>query len=138
MGGEDGEAGVLERDQRHQDVVGRPAGADLALVGEGGLVAVVAVGDQQLAGRELGGDRLVDGRVADAPDAVGGPVGVGDLAPRLSADRRLQVLPGVARVEGEDGGEVVASRAGEAQPVLLRPGLSALVRPDPLTVGRPA
>ena len=76
------------------------------------------------------------GRVPDAPDAVGCPLRVGDLAPRLSPHRRLQVLPGVARVEGEDGGEVVASRAGEAQPVLLRPGLSALMGPDPLTVGR--
>ena len=78
----------------------RPAGADLPLVGERGLVAVVAVGDQQLAGLELGGDRLVHGRVADPPDAVGGAVGVGDLAPRLTAERGLEVLPGVAR----DGG----------------------------------
>ena len=66
--------------------------ADLALVGEGGLVAVVAVGDQELAGRELGRDRLVNRRIADSPDAVGRAVAVGHLTPGI-AERRLEVLP---------------------------------------------
>ena len=48
MGGEDGEAGIIEAGQRHQRVVLRALAADLVAVGAGGLVAVVAVGDQQL------------------------------------------------------------------------------------------
>ena len=84
------------------DVVLRVLAADLALVGEGGLVAVVAVGDQELAGRELGRDRLVNRRIADSPDAVGRAV-VGHLTPGI-AERRLEVLPGAAGMEGEDRG----------------------------------
>ena len=48
MGGEHGQAGVLERHQAHQDVPVRTLAADLLGVDTGGLVAVVAVGDQQL------------------------------------------------------------------------------------------
>ena len=63
MGGEDGEAGVVEPGQRHQRVVVRALAADLVAVGAGGLVAVVAVGDQQLGVGEALGDGGVDGRV---------------------------------------------------------------------------
>ena len=48
VGGEDGEAGVVEPGQRHQRVVVVALAADLVAVGDRGLVAVVAVGDQQL------------------------------------------------------------------------------------------
>ena len=48
VGGEDGEAGVVEPGQGHQRVVVRALAADLVAVGAGGLVAVVAVGDQRL------------------------------------------------------------------------------------------
>ena len=50
VGGEHGEPGILERDQAHQDVPVRALAADLLGVHAGGLVAVVAVGDQQLGG----------------------------------------------------------------------------------------
>jgi hypothetical protein len=96
---------------------------------------MVAVRDQQLAGRQFGRDRLVDGRIVDAPDAVGGAVGVGDVAPGFVAEGWLEMAPRVAGVEGEDGGEVVAGGARQSQPVLLRARLGALVRADPLAVG---
>src|SRR4051812_2870157 len=95
---------------------------------------MVAVGDQQLAGLELGCDRLVHGRVANPPDAVGRAIGVGHLAPGIAAERRLDALPDVARMEGEDRGEVVPGRASESQAVLLRSRLGALVRADALAV----
>ena len=97
---------------------------------------MMAVGDQQLARLELGGDRLVHGGVADPPDAVGGAVRVRDLAPRLIAESRLEVLPGIPGVEGEDRREVGMGRAGQPEAVLLRAGLGPLVRPDALAVGR--
>ncbi len=134
MGGKDGEAGVLERDQRHQDVVGPAARPDLALVGQRGLVAVVAVGDQQLAVGELRGDRLVHPGVADPPDTVGGALVIGDLVPRV-LEGGADVPPGVAGMEREDRGEVVPGGSGEAEAVLLRPRLGALVGADALAVG---
>jgi hypothetical protein len=82
----------------------------------------VAVGDQQLAGCELGGERLMDGRVADPPDPVGRAVVVGDLSPRVAGEGGLEVPPGIAGMESEDGGEVVTGGAGEAQAVSLGPG----------------
>ena len=96
---------------------------------------MVTVRDQQLAGRELGRDRLVDGRIVDAPDAVGGAVAVGDIAPGLVTQGGLEVAPRVARVEGEDGGEVVAGGAGQPQAVLLRSRLGPLMRTNALAVG---
>ena len=48
MGGEHGQAGILERHQVHQHVPVVALAADLVGVDPGGLVAVVAVGDQQL------------------------------------------------------------------------------------------
>ncbi len=128
---EDGEAGVFERDERHQRVAVLAVAADLVGVGARGLVAVVAVGDQELRSRVSsavnGRDDL---RVVNAPDAVDGAVGVGGLAPRLALGSRFEVGPGVALVEGEDRREVVAGRLGQAQAVLLRAGLGALVRAD--------
>ena len=136
---EDRQAGVLERDQRHQHVVGGAAGSQLPLlarVGHRGLVAVMAVGDQQLALGQLVRDRLMDAGVSDAPDAVGRPLGVGELAPGLARSGWLYRRPGVAGIQGEDGGEVVLRRPGQTQPVLLRPRLGALVRPYSLAVLR--
>ena len=47
-----------------------------------------------------------------------------------SLECRFEVSPGVPLVEGEDGGEVVSRRLGEAQAIFLGSGLGALVRPD--------
>ena len=88
VGGEDGEAGVVEAGQRHQRVAVRALAADLVAVGAGGLVAVVAVGDQQLGAGQPLVDGGVDGRVADPPDAGDGAVLVGHLAPGLARRRR--------------------------------------------------
>src|SRR5205823_10810865 len=95
------------------------------------LVAVVAVGYEQLgvAGRILHGrDRA---RVGGAPHAVDGAVGVRDLGPRRLPGRRLERgprRPGGIGVQREDGGDVGARGAREAQAVLLGPGMGALVR----------
>ena len=72
MVAEHGQPRVVERDQRHQRVAVRPVAADLVGVGARGLVAVVAVGDQQLGVGELGGDGAVSVGVADPPDPVDG------------------------------------------------------------------
>ena len=75
------QAGVLERDEAHEDVAVLALAADLLGVRLHRLVAVVAVGDQQLgvARRRLHrGDRR---GVGHAPEAVHGAVGVGHLAP---------------------------------------------------------
>ena len=94
---------------------------------------MVAVGDQQLGVRQRGlhvRDRV---RVADPPQAVDGPVVVGDLAPRRGVRERAKRRPRCAArvvVQREDGGEVGASGAHQPQAVLLRGGVGALVRPD--------
>ncbi|CAA9531776.1 MAG: hypothetical protein AVDCRST_MAG30-3857 [uncultured Solirubrobacteraceae bacterium] len=132
--GEDREPGVLQRDEAHQDVAVGTLAADLLRVRARGLVAVVAVGDQQL----RAGQRLVDGldrdRVRHAPQAVQGAVGVGDLAERRAGDVRCDGGPGRAGrvvVEGEDGGEVRPRRPLEVEAILLRARMRALVRADP-------
>ena len=128
---EDGEAGVLERDERHQRVAVLALAADLVGVGACGLVAVVAVGDEEL-GRSsssawtasiTAGSAMRQTRLTVPSASVASPHG----APCGGGG---EVGPGVALVEGEDGGEVVARRLGQAQAVLLRAGLGALVRPD--------
>ena len=58
VGGEHGQPGILERHQAHQHVALGALAADLLGVHARGLVAVVAVGDQQLDVLE----RLVDRR----------------------------------------------------------------------------
>src|SRR5215207_1233171 len=73
--------------------------------------------------------------VLDPPDAVGGAVSVRDLSPGIAAKGRLEMRPGVAGMEGEDGREVVPGCSRQPEPVLLRPGLGALVWPDPLVIG---
>ena len=107
----------------------RALAADLLHVGAGGLVAVMAVGDQQLGVGKLCRHRLVHGGLGDPPDAVQGAVVVGHLAPGVAGGRRLDLPPGVGAGEREDRREVVAGGAGEVEAVLLRPRLGALVGP---------
>src|SRR5215212_10481617 len=62
-----------------------------------------------------------------------GAVVVDDLGPwRLVQVRRERAPGGAGRVvvEAEDGGEVRSRRPRQAQPVLLGPGMRALVRAD--------
>ena len=58
VGREHGQPGILERHQAHQHVAVRALAADLLGVHAGGLVAVMAVGDQELGVLE----RVVDRR----------------------------------------------------------------------------
>ena len=134
MGGKDGQSGVGERAEEHEDVVVLALAADLLGVYARGLVAVVAVRDQQLcvgqSTLELG-DQL---RVADAPKGVAGAVGVAGAIERLACGCPLEGPDGrpvgVGK-EAEDGRQVRPRGTGQPQPVLLRPGMRALVRANP-------
>src|SRR4051794_24679939 len=108
----------------------RSVAPDLVGVYPRGLVAVVAVRDQELGMREGFAHGGVDLRVGDPPDAVDGPVGIGRLAPGIIAGARFHGRPGVAGMQGEDRREVVPGRPGEPQAVLLRARLRALVGTD--------
>ena len=114
MRGEDGEARVLERDEAHQHELR----AALVAVHARGLVAVVAVGDQQL----RAGERLVHGRAAAGSairqrrwrvpsSSVSSPPAGASRCGRERAPRR----PVGVVVEREDRREVrAASRASGA------------------------
>ena len=82
MRGEDGQARVLERDEAHQHVAVLALAADLVGVHARGLVAVVAVGDEQLGVLQRLPGRRDRGGVGDAPEAVARAVVVGDVAER--------------------------------------------------------
>ena len=87
------------------------------VVGERGLVAVVAVGDQQLpVGEELGT------ACVDAPETCSLGLEVG-----LAVGRERAAL---AVVEEEDRLDLRPRRAQQSQAALLRPGVRALVRED--------
>ena len=131
VGGEDGQARVLERDQAHEHV----AGAALLVVHARGLVAVVAVGDQQLGvgAARRGPPRSPPGRRRATAGASVPSSSVTSAHGSVSQVRRERAprRPGRVVVEAEDGGEVRVRGAREPQPVLLRAGVRALVRPDP-------
>ena len=94
VGGEHGQAGILQGDEAHEDVAVLSLAAQLLGVGVGGLIAMMAVGDQELG---VAGGRLHRGdsrRVAQAPQPVGGAVRVCDLAPGGLFGCGLQRLPG--------------------------------------------
>ncbi len=137
VGGEDRQSRVLEGDEAHEDVVVLIAGGPFAVallgVGLHRLVAVVAVGDQQLRGRGGGLDGGDDVRIGHPPDAVDGAVAVGDLGPgrarRGALERPPRRLVGVG-VEREDRRDVGSGRPRETQAVLLRAGVGALVGAD--------
>ena len=143
VGGEDGQARVLERDEAGERVaVRRPR--------------------RRPRRRRCGRSRSGGGRRRSAapsrrrasPRSPRGPPGRRSARPGGRCRRRRSTspkgvgveggvergAPGVARVEGEDRGEVVAGGARQPEAVLLRAGLGALVRADEAgaVVGRPA
>ena len=133
VGREHEQARVGERAEQHQHVLVRSLAADLLRVDPRGLVAVVAVGDQQLGvGQrhlELGDQVLVGG----APDRVLRAVEVGRRCERRGAGDLIHRASGGAVAIGEqaeDGGEVGAGGARELEPVLLGARVRALVRAD--------
>ncbi len=134
MGGEHREPGILERHQAHQHVAVIALPAHLLGIGARGLIAVVAVGDQQLGVARRGLHRGDDRLVGDPPQAVDGALRVGGLAPRRLRGDRLERPPrraGGVGVEREDRRHVGARGARQAQPVLLRARVRALVRAHP-------
>ena len=117
MGREDHQARVIEADQ-HGEYVGALRRACLLVVGERGLVAMVAVGDQKLAVCE----GLVNAVGGEAPEACA-----------LDLEVRLALGTGRWRrafVEEEERLELRPNLAQEPQPLLLRPAVGALVRKD--------
>ena len=131
VGGEDGQPLVLQRDQAHEHVAVLALAADLLGVDARGLVAVVAVGDEQL------------GRLQGAPGRPRSPRGRVTRPSRLTVPSSSVCSPngsaalqdggggaGGVVVEAEDGGEVRLRRAGEPEPVLLGARVRALVRAD--------
>ena len=107
--------------------------ADLLGVDTGGLIAVMAVGDQQLGVRERRLHRLDRGRIAAAPQAVHRAVVIGHLAPRRAGSGAGERAPGArgrVRVQREDRREVRPRGTRQSQPVLLGPGVRPLVRTD--------
>ena len=146
MGGEDGQPLVPEVRERHQDEVVRPVSLRIALplpllvaVGQRRLVAVVAVGDQDLAVGQCnlgGGDGI---GVGDRPEAMLGAVLVGgrhlgppggDGGQRL-VGRALRVV-----VEAEDRRQVGARRPHQVEAGALHMLVGLLMWADPaLLVG---
>ena len=106
MGGEDGQSRVRQRAEEHQHVAVLALAAHLLGVHPGGLVAVVAVGDQQLGAGQCrleGRDRL---RIGDPPQRVPGALVVGHGCERLARGRGLERRSGSVvgiREEAEDG-----------------------------------
>ena len=119
--------------EQHQHVAVLALAADLLRVHARGLVAVVAVGDQQLGVGERALERGDRGRGRRPARGGSRPLVVGHVRERLLARDLRERLPRAAarvREQAEDGGQVRARRAREVEPVLLRPGMGALVRPD--------
>ena len=91
---EDRQPRVLERDQAHQHVAMLALAADLVSVGAGGLVAVVAVGDQQLGvARAPPARRAIASGSATRQRRLTRAVVVGGLAEGRVAGRWLQRRP---------------------------------------------
>ena len=133
VGGEDGEAGVGERAEEHQDVAVFALAAHLLGVHPRRLVAMVAVGDQQLGPGEPVDEASDRGGVGDPPERVAGALVVGCGGEGLTDAQLVQRRPHGAigvREQAEDGGEIRARRARETEAILLRPRVGALVRPD--------
>ena len=135
VGGEHREPGILQSHQAHQHVAMRALAADLLGVRARGLVAMVAVGDQQLGGLRRAGD-LGDrpgsptrhSRLTVWSSSVACPQAVRCLGDALdgAGDRAGRVIE-----QGEDRGEVRPGGPGQLEPVLLRSRVRPLVRPDP-------
>ena len=115
--GEDHQAGVGGAHEHHHHVAALGS-SNLLVVRERGLVAVVAVGDQQAAV----GERVCDRRVVEPPE------------PRsLDLDLRLTVghVEGrLSLVEEEDRLELRPGRAQKPQAPLLRAAVRSLMRQD--------
>src|SRR5256886_15660030 len=115
MGREDRQSLLAGRDE-HDHHPGTCLRAVLLVEGKRGLVAVVAVGDQELRVGEA-----LAGIVLDAPDPV---------APRGEVRLALGNLDRVAVVQQEDRLELGPRRPQEPQAPLLRPGVRSFARQD--------
>ena len=137
---QDEEAGVAHADQHHQAEVGRVVVAgelagrgQFVAVFQAGLVAVVAVGDEDRLGRPSGLDRGAASLVGDRPEALTTPrwsvasSGVRSRKPASTAREHRAVGIGI---EAEDRAEVEPGGVIERQAVGLGAGEGLLVRED--------
>ena len=110
-----------------------PASRPLVAVLQAGLVAMVAVGDEDRLGRHQAADGGLRLLVVDDPEPVLDAEVVGRHQRRAVAQARLDGAEHLAvgvGIEAEDRAEVEPGRVVERQPVGLRAGERLLVRVD--------
>jgi len=148
MGGQDDQAVGVHVDEGHHDgglrvsglghLVGGelrlagPVGVDLFGVAEGGLVAVVAVGDDELLIVHGGGEEADCGGIDDAPEAVQDAVLVGYLgfSGAVAVVQYLLHAAGGVRVEHENLAKVGSGGFEQVEPVAFGLGEGLLVAKD--------
>ncbi len=146
VGRQDQETGVAHPDQHHHAEVGLVVGAgQLARGGEivaelhAGLVAMVAVGDEDRLGGHQTLDRGVDRRVGDQPELILNTEVIGRLEWGPVANSRFggpQDFGFRVGVEAEDRAQVVFGGVEEGESIRLGAGQGLLVRVDlPLPEG---
>ena len=131
VGRENDQAGVLHVDEVHHLIILRVAGlgnavfAAVVAVVDGGLIAVVTVGDIELAVGKVGAELLDDALVGDDPKAVGDAVVVGELIVGVALRLRVEGVEGgvlAVHVEGVDLAEIAVGRLHQVKAVGFRLG----------------
>jgi uncharacterized RDD family membrane protein YckC len=137
---QDDQARVTHAHEHHEDEVGRrlvvahlTGRPPLLQVAQAGLVAVMAVGDEDGPGAEQASDGADGVLVADGPQAADDAEVVGRLQGQGPLGHGVEVLHDLVLgvgVKAEDGAEVHGGGVGEAEAVGLGAGQGLLVRVD--------
>jgi hypothetical protein len=139
-----GDAGAIQVGDRHQHPVPRAGlvtvgGTHLVAVAQCRLVAVVAVGDEQLLVEKVGARGGGEGGIAHDPEVVAGAAAVSHRVQgwlRAGLGTEALELPGRVGEQREDRAEVGVNGAHQPQAVLLGPGEGGLVGEDGAGVER--